>query len=110
MQRAVDFVTAGDADEVDAEIKECMVVLPQTAAAIGMGMAMLKPVIPQMRQGREMMRAASPEEQDEMIATMVDQFQSLSGNERKSAFEMLDSGFFPPRVSEGVKARLASNR
>jgi hypothetical protein len=95
---------------IHAEIKECMVVLPETAAAIGMGMSMMKPMIPQMRQGREMMRAASPEEQDEMISMMVEQFQTLSASDRKGAVEMLDSGFFPPRVSEGVKARLAGTK
>jgi len=87
-----------------------MVLLPQTAAAMGMGMAMLKPVIPQMREGRDMMRRASPEEQDEMIATMVEQLQTVPAGERKSVTEMLDSGFFPPRVSEGVKAQLAKSK
>jgi hypothetical protein len=93
---------------IHAEIKECMVVLPQTAAAVGMGMAMLKPVIPQMRQGRDMLRNASPQEQDEMIVMLAEQLQTSSPAERKSFVEMLDGGFFPPRVSEGVKTRLAN--
>jgi hypothetical protein len=85
-----------------------MVLLPQTATAIGMGTGMMKQVIPQMRQGRDMMRNASPQEHDEMIAMMVEQLQSSSPAERKGFVEMLDSGYFPPRVSEGVKARLAT--
>lgn len=93
---------------VQTEIKECMVLLPQTAAGIGMGMAMLKPIIPQMRQGRDMLRAASPKEQDELIATIVEQLQTVPANDRKAFVEMLDGGFFPPRVSQGVKARLAN--
>lgn len=92
---------------IQTELKECMVVLPQTAAALGMGMGMLKPAIPQMRQAKEQMQAATPEEQDEMIALMAEQLGAVTASERKEVLEMLDGGFFPPRVAAGVRAKLA---
>ena len=49
-----------------------------------------------------------PQEQDEMMTMLVEQLQSSSPDERKSFVEVLDGGYFPSRVSEGVKARLAT--
>ncbi len=89
-----------------AELKECMVVLPQTAAALGMGMGMLKPMLPQLRQARTEMQALSPSEQDELAAAMASELKSISGDDRKLFLEQLGSGFFPPRVAEGVRQRL----
>lgn len=84
-----------------AELKECMVVLPQTAAALGMGM--LKPMLPQLREARTEMQALSPSEQDELAAAMASELKSISGDDRKLFLEQLGSGFFPPRVAEGVR-------
>ena len=86
-----------------AELKECMVVLPQTAAALGMGMGMLKPMLPQLREARTEMQALSPSEQDELAAAMASELKSISGDDRKLFLEQLGSGFFPPRVAEGVR-------
>lgn len=91
-----------------AELKECMVVLPQTAAALGMGMGMLKPMLPQLRQARTEMQALSPSEQDELAAAMASELKSISGDDRKLFLEQLGSGFFPPRVAEGVRQRLGA--
>ena len=66
--------------------KECMVLVPATVPALGMGMGMLKPMIPQLRQARAEMRALSPAEQ------------------RSALLENLDSGFFPPRVVACARA------
>ena len=89
-----------------AELKECMVVLPQTAAALGTGMGMLKPMLPQLREARTEMQALSPSEQDELAAAMASELKSISGDDRKLFLEQLGSGFFPPRVAEGVRQRL----
>jgi hypothetical protein len=93
---------------IQTELKECMVLVPATIPALGMGMGMLKPVIPQLRRAREEMRALSPAEQDEVAAALVEQMKSLPGDQRTALLEHLDSGFFPPRVSAGVKATLAA--
>ena len=91
-----------------AELEECMVVLPQTAAALGMGMGMLKPMLPQLREARTEMQALSPSEQDELAAAMASELKSISGDDRKLFLEQLGSGFFPPRVAEGVRQRLGA--
>lgn len=93
---------------VQTELKQCLVLLPQAAAPLGMGMAMLKPMIPQIREGRDMLFAASPAEQDELAVTLAQELKSVPARERKDFIELLDGGFFPPRVSEGVKARLGA--
>jgi len=91
---------------VQTELKECMVLLPQTAPMLGMAMGMLAPVLPKLRDAREQMRALSPAEQDEVAATMAQELQAVPADERKQFVEQLDAGFFPPAVAAGVKIRL----
>jgi hypothetical protein len=91
---------------VQAELKECMVLLPQTAPMLGMAMGILAPALPQLRDAREQMRALSPSEQDEVAATMAQELRSVPADQRKLFVEQLDAGFFPPAVAAGVKARL----
>ena len=52
---------------MQTELKECMVLLPTAAPALGMGMGMLKPMLPQMRQARDQLHALPPAEQDELV-------------------------------------------
>jgi hypothetical protein len=91
---------------VQAELKECMVLLPQTAPMLGMAMGMLSPVLPKLRDARDQMRALSPAEQDEVAATMAQELQSVPADQRRQFVEQLDAGFFPPAVVAGVKTRL----
>jgi len=91
---------------MQAELKECMVLLPAAAPALGMGMGMLKPMLPQLRQAREQMHALSPEEQDEIVAALAPEMKALAADERKTFLEFIDGGFFPKRVAEGLRARL----
>jgi len=91
---------------VQTELKECMVLLPQTAPMLGMAMGMLAPVLPKLRDAREQMRALSLAEQDEVAATMAQELQAVPADERKQFVEQLDAGFFPPAVAAGVKIRL----
>lgn len=93
---------------MQTELKECMVLVPATIPALGMGMGMLKPMLPQLRQARAELQALSPAEQDEVADMLAQEMQSLPAEQGASLMETLDSGFFPPRVSEGVKARLAA--
>ena len=93
---------------MQSELKACMTLLPDAAPAMGMAMGMLKPMLPQMREARDQLHALPPAEQDEVAATMATEMQSLSGEDRKLMLESLDGGFFPPRVSQGVKARLGA--
>lgn len=93
---------------MQTELKECMVLLPASIPALGMGMAMMKPVLPQLRQAREQMQALTPAEQDEIGVAMVQEMKALPASERKSLVEFLDSGFFPKRTSEAAKAALTT--
>ncbi len=90
-----------------AELKQCMLLMPAAAQALGMGMGMLKPMIPQLRQARDELHALPVAEQDEVAAALAQDLKALPADERTAAIEYFDSGFFPKRVSEGVKARLA---
>jgi hypothetical protein len=92
---------------MQTELKECMVLLPAAAPALGMGMGMLKPMLPQLRQAREQLHALSPAEQDELVAALAPEIKALAADERKPFLEFLDSGFFPKRVAEGLRAQLA---
>jgi hypothetical protein len=89
---------------MQSELKECMVLLPTTIPALGMGMGMIKPMIPQLRQAREDMRALSPAEQDDVAAMLAQELRALPADQRAALDEHLDSGFFPPRVAQGAKA------
>ncbi|MGZ8261000.1 MAG: hypothetical protein ACXWUL_10690 [Caldimonas sp.] len=93
---------------MQAELKECMLVLPAAAPALGMGMAMLQPMLPQLRQAREEMRALSPAEQDEVAAALLQELAPLPADERKSFVEFVDNGFFPRRIADAVKAGLSA--
>ena len=92
---------------IQAELKECMVVLPSSIPALGMGMGMLRPIVPQLRQARDELRALSPAEQDEVADALAREIAPLPADQRAEFVEYLGAGFFPPRISAGVKARLA---
>ena len=89
---------------IQGEFKECMVLVPSTIPALGMGMGMLKPMIPQLRQARAEMRALSPAEQDEVAAALGQELKALPADQRSALLEYLDSGFVPPRVVAGARA------
>lgn len=91
---------------VQSELKECMVVLPTSIAALGMGMGMLKPIVPKLRQARAELHALSPAEQDEVAVALAQEIAPLPAEQRAEFVESLGSGFFPPRVVAGVKGRL----
>jgi hypothetical protein len=92
---------------IQTELKQCMALVPAAAPALGMGLGMLKPVVPQLRQARDELRALSPSEQDEVAAAFVQEVKALPPDERAAFVEHLDSGFFPPRIATTVKRRLA---
>jgi hypothetical protein len=92
---------------MQTELKECMVLVPATIPALGMGMGMVKPMIPRFREARAELQALSPAEQDEVADILAREMESLSDDQRAAFMETLDSGFFPTRVSEGVKAQLS---
>ena len=94
---------------IQAELKECMVVLPSSIPALGMGMGMLKPIIAQLRQAREQLHALSPAEQDEVVQALVQEIGPLPADQRAEFIGQLGSGFFPPRIGAGVKASLGAN-
>lgn len=91
---------------IQSELKECMLLLPAAIPAMGMGMAMLKPMLPQLRQARDEIRALSPAEQDELAQALLQELRSLPADERRQIVEFLDGGFFPKRVGDAVKVGL----
>lgn len=93
---------------IQGEFKECMVLVPATIPALGMGMGLMKPMIPQLRRAHDELRALSPAEQDEVAATLAQELRALPTDQRAALLEHLDSGFFPPRVAQGAKAGLAA--
>lgn len=91
---------------VQSELKECMLFLPAAIPAMGMGMAMMKPILPQLRQARDDIRALSPAEQDELAQALLQELRPLPADERKTMLEFLDGGFFPKRIGDTVKLGL----
>lgn len=91
---------------IQSELKECMLFLPAAIPAMGMGMAMLRPVLPQLRQARDEIRALSPAEQDELAEALLQELRPLPADERKTIVEFLDGGFFPKRIGDAVKVGL----
>jgi hypothetical protein len=92
---------------IQGELKECMTFLPAAIPALGMGLGMMKPIVPQLRKARDELHALSPAEQDEIAASLVEQMRSMSADERSSMLEHLDGGFFPRRVAQGVRTAFA---
>lgn len=93
---------------MQAELKECMVLVPASIPALGMGMGMMKPMLPQLRQARAELHALSPAEQDEVGVMLAGELKALPADQRAALLEYLDSGFFPPRVVQGAKSGLAA--
>jgi hypothetical protein len=90
---------------MNTELKQCMVLLPQAAPAMGMAMGMMAPLLPQFRDAREQMRALSPEEQDELAATLGQELDKASVQDRKAMLGELGGGLFPPRVVQTLNQR-----
>ncbi|MEO8525001.1 MAG: hypothetical protein ABI460_09795 [Caldimonas sp.] len=93
---------------MQTELKECLLLLPAAAPALGMGMGMLKPMLPKLRQAREQLYALPPPEQDELVAALGGEMKALSTTDRKTFLEFLDSGFFPKRIADGLRAELGA--
>jgi len=89
---------------MNAEPKECMLLMPSSVPAMGMAMGMMKPV-PQLREARDQMRALSPEEQDELAATLGQELDKAPAADRKLMPGELDGGLFPPRVVDALNKR-----
>ena len=87
------------------ELKECMLLLPQTVPMMGMAMGMMKPMLPQLRDARAEMQALSPLEQDELAAMLAQELDTMPTADRKRMLTELGSGLFPPRVVESLTRR-----
>ena len=90
---------------MNTELKECLVLLPAAAPAMGMAMGMMKPVLPKIREAREQMRALSPAEQDELVNNLAQEFDKVPAQDRKAMLGELGNGMFPPRVVEALNKR-----
>ena len=88
-----------------SELKECLLVLPQAAQALGMGMGMMKTMLPQFREARDEMRRLSPVEQDELAAVLALELDQAPQADRKLMLAELRGGLFPPRVVDALSKR-----
>ena len=88
-----------------AELKECLLVLPQTAQALGMGMGMMKLMLPQFREARDEMRRLSPVEQEELVAVLAQELDQAPQADRKLMLAELRGGLFPARVVDALSKR-----
>ena len=88
-----------------SELKECLLVLPQSAQALGMGMGMMKTMLPQFREARDEMRRLSPLEQDELAATLAQELDQAPEADRKRMLTELRGGLFPTRVVDALSKR-----
>ena len=73
-----------------------------------MGMGMMKPMLPQLREAREQLHALSPAEQDELAAALAPDLKVLPAADRKPLLEFIDGGFFPKRLAESLRAQLGA--
>ena len=90
---------------MSTELKECLLLLPQSAPAMGMAMGMMKPMLSQFREARDEMRTLSPVEQDELAASLAEEFDQVPAADRKRMLTELGGGLFPPRVVESLTRR-----
>ena len=94
---------------MSTELKECLLLLPQSAPTMGMAMGMMKPMLSQIREARDEMRALSPTEQDELAASLAEEFDKLPAADRKRMLTELGGGLFPPRVVETLSRRYGAH-
>ena len=66
---------------------------------------MIKPMLAQFREARDEMRALPADEQDELAATLAQEFDKVPAADRKDMLAELRSGLFPPRVVEILTRR-----
>ena len=90
---------------MNTELKDCMALLPHAAPAMGVAMGMMKPMLPQFRDARDQMRALSPEEQDELAASLGQELDKAPAKDRKAMLGELGGGLFPPRVVQTLNQR-----
>ena len=90
---------------MSTELKECLLLLPQSAPGMGMAMGMMKPMLSQIREARDEMRTLSPVEQDELAASLAEEFDKVPAADRKRMLTELGGGLFPPRVVETLSMR-----
>ena len=90
---------------MSTELKECLLLLPQSAPAMGMAMGMMKPMLSQIREARDEMRTLLPAEQDELAASLAEEFDKVPAADRKRMLTELGGGLFPPRVVETLTRR-----
>ena len=88
-----------------SDLKDCLLVLPQSAQALGMAMGMMKSVLPQVREARDQMRQLSPVEQDELAAVLAQELDQAPVADRKQMLTGLRGGLFPPRVVDALNKR-----
>ena len=93
---------------MSTELKECLLVLPQSAPGMGAAMGMMKPMLSKFREARDEMRALSPVEQDELAASLAEELDKLPAADRKPMLTELGGGLFPPRVVETLTRRYSA--
>ena len=88
-----------------SDLKDCLLLVPQSAQALGMAMGMMKSVLPQVREARDQMRLLSPGEQDELAAVLAQDLDQVPVGDRKQMLTGVRGGLFPPRVVDALNKR-----
>jgi multidrug resistance efflux pump len=93
-------------DSMMAESRDCLTLAPPgSERTVGIAGAMIKQtVLPALRDAKAQLAALSPDEQDQLVAAMTEELRSAPPEDRKSFFDGVGAGFFPPGVVERVKA------
>ena len=92
-------------EAMKSEARDCLTLAPPgSERGVGMAGAMIKQtVLPALRDAKAQMAALSPDEQDQLVAVMTEELRNAAPEDRKSFFEGIGAGFFPPGVVERVK-------
>lgn len=88
-----------------ADLKDCLLLVPQSAQALGMAMGMMKSTLPQIREARDQMHQLSADEQDELATVLAKELDQASESDRKQMLAGLRGGLFPPRVVDALNKR-----
>jgi hypothetical protein len=95
-------------DEMNREARECIVLSsPEASQGIGQtGSMMQSVVLPKLRSAKEHLAGLPPDQQQQLADEIVNSLQNARAGDRKTFLEGLGLGFFPPGVSEAVRAKM----
>jgi hypothetical protein len=97
-------------DSMRSEARDCIMLAPPGSdAQVGATGALIKTtVLPRLREAKQRLANLTPEEQDQLAQSMIEELQKASAADRKAFLDGLGVGFFPAPVVEKVQAGVAA--